>query len=862
MRIEILKNKETSLVIDDIGKSIEEDGILQEGYKKAIQAFEQYILQSKQVRNQLKNAGRSDSQINDILYQSSHNIIAFSGRRGTGKTSAMISFSEFLKNRGGADQSKKLWDKSFADIYTLVLSPIDPTMLENDQNILSVVLSRLLFKAEERWNRNPSFYRDSQILENDKNELLRKADACLNGIQAVKEKGNIKSLAELQRIGDSAVLKKNLFDFVDTVNSFCMGKENANPENNYLVIPIDDTDCQIQKAHEVMEDIRRYLTIPNVLILMATDGDMLRHVFAQHYAEEFKTGMDREFLKPVRMEHYAEKYLTKLIPGTHRIYLPVFENVLKGNSVSLELGYYADNSRDKDLISESSRADREKRRLDQDYSGMDFNFQSKVLNFIFHKTGMVFFEHTAYINNIIPTTMRGLAHLLNFLDSMEKVEEINLSREYDPQDFKKALIRRMDIIERNLDLFEEYFMNEWVFAKVPGEMVGILREIEEQVPANLVQYAYDEICAFYKNFNDPHDVNYYELMTLLGGLNGIVESIQVGAIHKHRVDFYNTFAVRTLLSIKNNKQAVRIKKKILETSLMQQDNTTIFEMDYSPYDLIDSFPQSVSKDNSTGDKQSCYERILMPIVDIFRELLLNKNRLEEKQTQNGLYCTQELSWLVLCNWDIQDTIYKSVESYLRQENKTPEGMWNYIGESIAQKNSNMLKDIIDGGLIKISEWPQQYRNILGDFGNKPEVNASDSNTSLYGINQIKGKVQDIITIIEKRKGINLGVIIGDLEDTCGLLYKEIERREDLLKSKENVDETDKSAQKKEISELKEFMDVANSCNSIIKKEYSPDHDSGFDVERDKIPQITSETKEQVQRWALKLMSWIDDSEKR
>ena len=382
MRIEVLKYKETSLVIDDIERSIMEEGILSDGYEKAIHALKQYIDKTKRSREQLRKAGRSASQINDILYQSPQNIIAFSGRRGTGKTSAMISFTEFLKSLEGnsfteflkrleesSEKSRQFLDREEqTDFYALVLSPIDPTMLENDQDILSVVLSRLLYKAEERWEQNPDFHRRNQNLEKDKNELLKKASACLNGIKAVKKKGEINSLSDLQRVGDSAVLKKNLFDLVDLVNRFCLGNDHIKTESSYLVIPIDDTDCQIQKAHEVMEDIRRYLTIPNVLILMATDGDMLRNVFAQHYATEFKTGIDRQILEPIDVEHYAEKYLTKLIPGTHRIYLPVFENVLQGNTVRLELGYYENENRDRDLISGSTLAFRDQKRKEEKYN--------------------------------------------------------------------------------------------------------------------------------------------------------------------------------------------------------------------------------------------------------------------------------------------------------------------------------------------------------------------------------------------------------------------------------------------------------------------------------------------------------------
>ena len=66
MRIEIIKSKETSLVIDDIGKAIEEGDILKEGYLKAIHALQRYLDQSRLIRDELKNARErgTDSQIN------------------------------------------------------------------------------------------------------------------------------------------------------------------------------------------------------------------------------------------------------------------------------------------------------------------------------------------------------------------------------------------------------------------------------------------------------------------------------------------------------------------------------------------------------------------------------------------------------------------------------------------------------------------------------------------------------------------------------------------------------------------------------------------------------------------------------
>ena len=727
-KIEVVKNWETSLVIDDIGTAIEEENILKDGYLKALQALKRYLIQTEKVRDKLKKTDRLDSQINDVLYQSPHNIIAFSGKRGTGKTSAMISYSEFLKSRGEhSEESKSKWKEYYPNLHTLVLSPIDPTMLENDQDILSVVLSRLLYKAEERWNQNSDFHRGAQFLEKEKNELLKKASSCMNGILAVKKKGEIKSLADLQRVGDSAVLKKNLFDFVDLVNVFCLGSERVVPESCLLVLPIDDTDCQIQKAHEVMEDIRRYLTLPNVIILMATDGDMLRNVFAQHYAEEFKTGINRGFLDTVNMEHYAEKYLTKLVPGTQRVYLPVFENVLEGNSAKLELGYYENELKDKDLISGSTRSDRIKNRDNE--NDIDFNFQAKILTFIFNRTGIVFAEHAAYINNIIPTTMRGLAHLLNYLHSMEEVKEIEYTHDYALQELIETAQERFVAIEKNLDLFEEYFMNEWVPAKVSGDMVRILKGIQEQVPENLIRYAFDEMYDIYienlktvKDYDRIRGDSYYRLMEMLGGINGSIENADIIKTFKHKSDFYNTFAVRTLLTIKNNKRAVKMKLDAIKKAGEDLEG----KIDYSFFKTEDLLPHNYIGDKYDGQ----YCKRMKPVVDLYSQLLKGSIVSGNVQTQLEKFCMEELAWTVLCNWEVQDIIYKSVKGYSEsEEEKTSEGVMKAVQDAISCKNCQMLHLMVEKGGVQIDRWPDRFNNIYSTEDEEQSDGDSGDNNS-------------------------------------------------------------------------------------------------------------------------------------
>ncbi len=879
MRIEIFKYKETSLVIDDIGKSINEDGILGECYKKAIQALERYAGQTKRCREQIKTAGDSASQINDVLYQSPHNIIAFSGKRGTGKTSAMISFSEFLKKRGETSaESRKLWEneKQLKDMQTLVLSPIDPTMLENDQDILSVVLSRLLYKAEERWNQNPGFHRKNQNLERDKNDLLKKATACMNGINAVKKNAEIKSLSDLQRVGDSAILKKNLFDFVDLVNVFCLGTGSGRPEFNYLVVPIDDTDCQIEKAFEVMEDIRRYLTLPNVIILMATDGDMLRTVFTQRYAEKFRTGIEKRFIGPTEMEHYAEKYLTKLIPGTHRAYLPVFENVLQGNSVRLELGYYENENRDVDLISRSTRLSRDQKRDNNDYRDLDYDFQAKILTFIYRKTGIVFSGHTAYINNIIPTTMRGLAHLLNFLDSMEDVKEFDYSHEYSAEELREVLGDRLSTLERNLDLFEEYFMNEWVSAKVSGDMARTLKGIEEQVPANIIQYAYDEMYDKYiyskNNNNEPgryprkSEAAYYDLMEMMSGINHTINGTGIPKIFKQRSDFYNTFAVRTLLAIKNNKQAIRYRLQAMNSATEKDEDKGQWRMNYESCVISGSFPDSINV--AEGE----YKKYLMPIVSLYSDLLLDKVGVKGQLELFEEFCLQELAWTVLCNWEVQDIIFKSVEGYLKKRDERDiEELWEEIQKAIKNKNCNMLEKLIEKGTAKIKKNPKVYLKGISGLINDVDYEALEKKEEMSVSSQfetnleaelnaefeeeslIRKKVIEIERKLQGRSGVNQSMLIDDLREMNKLLESkksDIEAFRKATGNDESSDQPQTEDWKTSINKLENIISEGKVIEASVTGELNlQEKEEGSDLSSNS---ISSETINKIHSWITEI----------
>lgn len=710
MKLEVINSKETSLVIDDVGRAVCENGFLGQGYMKAIIALREYINLTGQLKDQLNQLSDNSSKVNNLLYQSPQNIIAFCGKRGAGKTSSMLSFAEFLEKVPAPNSNAEdLKAKFLSGLRVTVLSPLDPTMLEDNQNILSIVLSRLLFIAEERWNSMVGYHRNFHSMEEYKNQLLMAGNECLNGIKAVKQAENPETLSDLQRISDSAILKKNLYDFVNMVNAFCIGQETMALSLDYLVIPIDDTDCQIQKAHDVMEDIRRYLTLPNVIILMATDADLLRTVAAQHYADEFDTGIKRSYIDEEEMPHIAEKYLTKLIPTTHRIYIPSFETIIQNHSQKLEFGYYYNLEDRHDIITGTTPEIREKLRQDKQEC-LDLDFQSKVLYYIYRKTGIVFISHSAYINNIIPTTMRGLAHLLSMLSKMQDVvDDKEIQENIKPSELVNILEKRLETASHNLDIFEEYFINEWIPTKVGSDMYDLMDGLERQVPEKWISFAFDKIQNVYKAIKGItlRKPSYDSLMDILSKINGVIETDESLETFNRRTDYYNISAVRFLLTIKNNRQAVLIMQEGInkwnDQRLKDIENPLIFDMDI--LGTQDSFPREAYKDNE-------YARKMMPVIQSFSHYLSSKTDWAGK-SQFEVLKIQELAWKVLCNWDVQDAIYKIIDEYVMAENPPEEKyLWALICRKLAGKNCGMISSFNDMASMPSYIWPSCYKDLI------------------------------------------------------------------------------------------------------------------------------------------------------
>lgn len=663
--------------------------LMYSAYRQALDALREIVQQAQ-----------SPDHWDDIdLYGYAHNIITFSGSRGQGKTSAMLSFSNAMVAANRQDVPLFPEDCSFT-----VLPPIDPTVLEENQSILAVILSRMYRLAEKHWANNcepspharqwantceltPRFHHS----EAEKNELLTTFQHCLSGINAIKfRKGEeIRSLHAVHEISDSSFLKNNFYQLTRALLRFV--SDNSRPQSSFLVIQLDDTDFQIRKGYEVLDDIRKYLTLPNVIILMATDLNMLHHSLAQHFVSEFKLGLDKGVLLKDDIRKLESKYLDKLIPPTFTVYLPHLNDIIRQQGEFMLLSYV-------DPAQTKAGEPPVNLLLPPEFPCCteDFSFQAILLRYIYRKTRLVFAEPRTYMQDLIPTTLRGLAQFLSMLAAMEDVPAIRKDepRLDDPRALTELVQRQVEILEVNLPLFENYFINDWVHTKLPSEKAAVIERLSRALPEERYQLAISQLEDIY----GPSAPETSELYDLTDDYVKMVWHMEIWKRrHRQREDFYLFFAIHTFFSIQFHKTVVQQKKRAVlsftgdglllfdfspETThlpthylfcTMPGTLTGYRERDVLNQEEYQSLRAAAGDDSDyalklllTRESQITYRFRLVNFLPLFLSLGSDKGRklVRGETSQRNLYLAQTSAATIAINWDVQEVLLKTSQRTL------------------------------------------------------------------------------------------------------------------------------------------------------------------------------------------------------
>lgn len=315
VKLKIFKGKEFKVYVAD---NIQEDDLFFNEYKKATEMLSEIVVKDNDDR---KNDDRSK-----LEYE--NNIIAFCGERGEGKSSVMLSFAEAMRSK--SKKSQKVFE-NFNEIENVHFSEpiiVDPSLFDKTHGILDVVLAKIYNKVdcikknnqldklneyeyEEIITQFQKVYKYVLLINNQKKTLDDEYDY----------EGDI---GRLVRLGDSTNLKSELSTLIDRYLKFTMCDKSA-AEKNKLVIAIDDLDLCSNKVYQMTEEIRKYLILPNVIIVMALKIEQLEDCICEKNAKDYIISIER-FNNNNRIKNeiiiMSEKYVNKLIPKARRIYLP------------------------------------------------------------------------------------------------------------------------------------------------------------------------------------------------------------------------------------------------------------------------------------------------------------------------------------------------------------------------------------------------------------------------------------------------------------------------------------------------------------------------------------------------------------
>lgn len=280
---------------------------------------EVYFNAARNVAEIIKQSDKS-SKINK--YNDFNNIIAFTGERGKGKSSSMISFHDALvgnkdKKHSGffnvhtnedpflKDILEILRNKTFAEIDI-----IDPSLFRESESLFEIILAKMFSKFQQKINE-----RGSGISDDSRRIIIKYFQMVFENLQIIK--GDRKDLYKQETIEalSNLATSSNLREcFRKLIQEYLKNFE----EKDFLIISIDDFDLNVSGAYEMLEDIRQFLIQNNIIILIACKIEQLIEALIIHY--------DKVSLKEDK-ENKAYRYLDKLIPFGRRSNLPNIDSL-------------------------------------------------------------------------------------------------------------------------------------------------------------------------------------------------------------------------------------------------------------------------------------------------------------------------------------------------------------------------------------------------------------------------------------------------------------------------------------------------------------------------------------------------------
>lgn len=450
MQLNYTKEAPQGIVIEIVGNK---DILFEKEYEKAQIAIEDIVSQ------QLKSNGNSCYEDRPLI----NNRIIFTGQRGSGKTSALLSLKNHLKIYGIDIPNKKKNGNSNISFYCL--PTIDPSYFDGKNNILTTVLSSMFSDAKKVMEK---YDKQGERRRNEYEDLLKNFAKVYKALGQIMPSGNNQSFT-IEKLNDvsNASDINSLMDRL--LKSFKRFLKDDNDKLYKFLLVIDDLDMNVACAADMMEQVRKFLSLDDMVILMSANIDQLHYEMCEHYSKAFVNTMnDKDQARFIEVEDMASRYLLKLFPTSRRINVehPISQ-LLNADLAFPEL----DENGDVVRIDENGKVAKDGKG-DVKYKKKG-NLQSTILSLIWGKTRLLFVPGKNELHPIIPTNLRELVQFIDVVEGMDDVQH------------KKgklfSSIKEYEKCKNNISKFKEYFIKTWVPTNLSIEEENVFYSVPEKV---------------------------------------------------------------------------------------------------------------------------------------------------------------------------------------------------------------------------------------------------------------------------------------------------------------------------------------------------------------------------------------------
>lgn len=535
-----------------------------------------------------------------------NNVIAFTGERGKGKTSAMVSFQKGMNSyREVKSLSSNYFEKiDKRNIKFATIDYIDPSIFNESEGLLKVVITKMFQDFKRRLDTDICQERTNISVE-DKRELIAEFNTVYSRLKTINFKGNNNcdgdSIESLIQLSTGSDLREAFRRLVDCYLKIIHNKA------DYLVLAIDDFDLNHWKAYEMLEDLRKFLIQPNIILLIAAKMSQLNDILLNKNFGQYRgliLNGDKENITD-ELRNKAQRYLDKLIPNSRRLELPS-PKIDKDEKTFVMF----------DGLEEMEGGDLESKKEDDQTSENEQtrDFQDAALELIFRRSGFFISKPRFKTAFIIPDTLRGYLELVRNFRSDDKAQNSKHFQHYLENDVSNDFDGKKIEIFRNLknasdDYFVIVLLNS-LYDILEGRM---LLENQKSEKEKLEQDF--KIERFILKAQNPNNISISDLQT---GFTHVLKKLRINSIKER--EFIEFLKVYTSIRIHNNKN---LSKTLLKGGFINEFTGDIGRSEVYIKDFLNTHPHFLNKhlnENHAGINSSKSWLIyFLPLIGGFEE---------------------------------------------------------------------------------------------------------------------------------------------------------------------------------------------------------------------------------------------------